>query len=160
MVLCLKWWWCLTLSGKTSNYCHLLTGFMVVVCLLFWICLSHTQHFVTSALQAHIFHLLISHLPILVSMTWNGVVPQGQVWVTEGRGRLGKAGLLSSAVTPGVCLAGFPPRHQLCTSSSYKSIALRIKILDHVESCKTVMRVSDPNDRLGNLLALIPHLIL
>lgn len=52
------------------------------------------------------------------------------------------------------------PCHQLCTSNSYKSIAFHIKILDHVKSCKTAMRVSDPNDRLSNLLALIPHLIL
>lgn len=30
---------------------------MVVVCLLFWMRPSHAQHFVNSALQAHIFHL-------------------------------------------------------------------------------------------------------
>lgn len=79
--------------------------------------------------------------------------------MTEER-RPGKAELLGSAVASGVPLAGFPPCHQLCTSSSYKSIAPRIKILDRMESCKTAMRVSDPNDRLSNLLALIPHLIL
>lgn len=68
------------------------------------------------------------------------------------------AGLLSFPVVP-----TFPEAvitHQICKVNWYKSIVLHIEILEGSESWKTMMRVSGPDDSIGNLLALIPHLFL
>lgn len=52
---------------------------MVVVCLFFWVCPNHTQHFVNSALQAHIFHLcFISPYDICFNyMKWGCIMGAG-----------------------------------------------------------------------------------
>lgn len=91
---------------------------------------------------------------------WGCILGKGGSYRCHGKVRKGRAAQLCCPSCGSPCRFPHHHHHQLCTSSSYKSIALHIKILDRVESCKTTMRVSDPNDRLGNLLALIPHLIL
>lgn len=157
----LKWWWYLTVLGKASNSCHLLTGFMVLVCLFFWVHPSHTQHFVNSALQAHIFNLCFYlTLWYLVQLHEVGLYHGGRNELLGGGEDWARQSSSAQLSLLGSPLQVSSPCHQLCTSNTYKSIAFHIKILDHVKSCKTAMRLSDPNDRLSNLLALIPHLIL